>query len=306
VNGLVDAHAHLWNRATDPQPWIDPASMAAIDRDFDSGDLARMLDATGIGTAVVVQAGNSLAETRRLLDGAGERTAGVVGWIDLTANVAAQLDTLEAGAAAQLDTLEVGAAAQLDTLQTPAAARFDTLEAGARGRLVGIRHLVHVDPDPGWLSRPDVGRALDVLADRDLRFDLVVRPWQLPLAATVAGAHPGLRFVLDHLGGIAESIDDAAWERGLRALAAHPHVYAKISGLAGLLDDPARLHRAVGVAIDAFGPDRLMFGSDWPMSRLGAGPVAWRAAVDELIGDLSAGERHAVLSGTASACYGLT
>ncbi|MFI5843053.1 amidohydrolase family protein [Catenuloplanes sp. NPDC051500] len=265
----VDAHVHLWNRATDPQPWIDPESMAAIDRDFDAADLTRMLDATCIGTAVVVQAGKSLGETRRLLTGPAERIAGVVGWIDLTADVPGQLGALDSG------------------------------------RLVGIRHLVHVDPDPGWLDRPDVGRALDLLGARGLCFDLVVRSWQLPLAARVAKAHPGTRFVLDHLGGIAETTDDADWESGLRALAGQPHVYAKISGLAGLVGDPGRLRRIAGVALDAFGPDRLMYGSDWPMARLGAGPVAWRTAVDELIGGLSATERHAIMSGTATACYRL-
>jgi L-fucono-1,5-lactonase len=272
VSGPVDAHVHLWNRATDPQPWIDPESMAAIDRDFSSGDAEQMLDATGVDTAVVVQTGNSLAETQRLLDDCGERTAGVVGWIDLTADVPAQLDVLY---------------------------------SGGRRLLVGIRHLVHVDPDPGWLARSDVGRGLAVLSAHHLCFDLVVRSWQLPLAAAVAEAHPGLRFVVDHLGGIAETTDDQSWESGLRALAAHPHVYAKISGLAGLVDDPARLRRVVGVGVEAFGPDRLMYGSDWPLARLGAGPVAWRAAVDELIGELSAGERHMIMSGTASACYAL-
>ncbi|GAB3149486.1 amidohydrolase family protein [Microbispora hainanensis] len=297
----VDAHVHFWNRATDPQPWIDPVTMAAIDRDFAHGDLERMLDSTGVDVAVVVQSINSAAETRRLLTQAGPRVAGVVGWADLTADVAAQLDQLA---------------------------------PGARRRLVGIRHLVHVDADPGWLGRPDVGTALDRLAARDLGFDLVVRSWQLPLAATVAAAHPGVRFVVDHLGGIAEADDDDGWEAGLRELAARPNTCAKISGLAGLVSggaehpaaagraehpaaagraehpaaagrDGARLRRAVGVALEAFGPERLMYGSDWPLAELGAGPVAWRAAVDELVGELSPAERQAIMSGTASAFYRL-
>lgn len=272
MSGVVDAHVHLWNRATDPQPWIDPDTMAPIDRDFGPADLRRMLDETGAEGAVVVQAGNSLAETRRLLAGAGPGTAGVVGWIDLTGDAGAQLAALG---------------------------------AGPRRNLVGIRHLVHMDPDPGWLSRPEVGAALEELGARDLSFDLVLRSWQLPLAATVAGAHPGVRFVVDHLGGIAETTDDAGWEDGFRALAAHPNVYAKLSGLAGLVADRARLRRVVGVAVEAFGPDRLMYGSDWPVACLGAGPVAWRAAVRELIGELSAGERHAIMSGTATDCYRL-
>jgi L-fuconolactonase len=272
MTGVIDAHVHLWDRATDPQPWIDPVTMAAIDRDFSAGDLGRMLDETGCDTAVVVQAGNSIAETRRLLTGPGPRTAGVVGWIDLTGDAGAQLEALG---------------------------------PGARRRLVGLRHLVHIDPDPAWLDRPDVGVALAELGVRDLCFDLVVRTWQLPLAATVAREHPGLRFVVDHLGGVAEAVDDHGWERDLRALAAQPNVHAKISGLAGLVTDPDRLRRVVGVAVEAFGPRRLMYGSDWPLACLGAGPVAWRTAVDELIGGLSPGERTAIMSGTASACYRL-
>jgi L-fuconolactonase len=271
MRGLVDAHVHLWNRVTDPQPWIDPVTMAAIDRDFTSGDLQRMLDRTRIDRAVVVQAGNSLAETRRLLDDPGRCIAGVVGWIDLTGDAGAQLDAL----------------------------------AGARRRLVGIRHLVHVDPDPGWLSRPEVGAALKELGARGLCFDLVLRSWQLTPAASVVAANPEVRFAVDHLGGVAETADHADWEKGLRALAAYPNVSAKISGLAGLVADPDRLHRVVGVALEAFGPDRLMYGSDWPLACLGAGPAGWRAAVADLIDELSAEERRAIMSGTASATYRL-
>ncbi|GAA0413765.1 amidohydrolase family protein [Microbispora corallina] len=270
----IDAHVHLWNRATDPQPWIDPATMGVIDRDFAPADLGRMLDSTGVDAAVVVQSSNSAAETRRLLAHPDARIAGVVGWADLTGDVAAQLDGLG-----------------------PA----------ERGRLVGIRHLVHVDPDPAWLQRPDVGKALEQLGAHGLGFDLVVRWWQLSPAAAVVAAHPGVRFVVDHLGGLAESDVDAGWEAGLRELATRPNVFAKISGLAGLVSGGggARLRRAVDVALEAFGPERLMYGSDWPLAELGAGPVAWRCAVDELVAELSQAERRAVMSGTASAFYGL-
>jgi L-fuconolactonase len=218
-----------------------------------------------------VQSTNSAAETRRLLTHASPRIAGVVGWTDLTAD---------------------------------GAARLDELGTAARRRLVGIRHLVHVDPDPDWLGRPDVGTALDQLAVRDLGFDLVVRWWQLPQAATVVAAHPDVRFVVDHLGGIAETGDDAGWEAGLRRLAARPNVCAKISGLAGVVSgDRARLRRVVDVALEAFGPERLMYGSDWPLVELAGGPAAWRGAVEELIGELSPAERQAIMSGTASDFY---
>jgi L-fuconolactonase len=230
-----------------------------------------MLDATGMDAAVVVQSSNSAAETRRLLAHPSRRIAGVVGWTDLTADPARQLDDLD-----------------------PVAQR----------RLVGIRHLVHLDPDPAWLSRPAVNAGLARLVERGLGFDLVVRPWQLPLATSLAHAHPDVRFVLDHLGGIADTDDTDAWAAYLREFARRPNTWAKISGLAGLVSDNTdRLRRAVDVALEAFGVHRLMYGSDWPVAELGAGAVAWRAAVMTLIGELGPTERQAILSGTSSDFY---
>jgi L-fuconolactonase len=265
----VDAHVHLWDRATDPQEWIDPATMPAIDRDFGTADLVGMLDESGVDRAVVVQASNSAGETRRLLALAEPRIAGVVGWIDLMREAAPQLG-----------------------------------ELAGRGRLVGIRHLAHIDPDPRWLARPEVGRGLDALADAGLGFDLVLRAHQLQLAEQVAAAHPATRFVLDHLGGIAEADDRAAWEAGLRSLAALPNVVAKISGLWALAGSE-ELARVTAVALDAFGADRLMYGSDWPLARMGGGAAAWREAVMSIIGTLSPAEREQILDGTAVRHYGL-
>ncbi len=271
MTGAIDSHVHLWNRASDPQPWIEPASMRAIDRDFTPGDLERMLDATGMDSAVVVQSTNSVAETRRLLAHPSRRIAGVVGWVDLTADPGRPLDELD---------------------------------RTAPGRLVGIRHLVHLDPDPAWLAQPALHGGLSQLAHRGLAFDLVVRPWQLPSAALLAHARPDVRFVLDHLGGIADTGDDAGWAAGVRELARCPNTSAKISGLAGLVGaDADRLRRVLDVALEAFGARRLMYGSDWPVAELGAGAPAWRAVVDNLIGELGPAERQAILSGTAAGFY---
>ncbi|MDY7085287.1 MAG: amidohydrolase family protein [Actinomycetota bacterium] len=274
MNRHLDTHVHLWNRSTDPQPWINPSTMAAIDRDFGPADLGPMLDATGMATAVVVQSSNSAAETRRLLAHRSPRIAGVVGWLDLTADPGPQLD-------------ELGPA--------------------ARRGLVGVRHLVHLDPDPQWLARPSVGAGLDRLAADGLGFDLVVRARQLPLTVTVVRAHPDVRFVLDHLGGVTEADDLAGWETHLRDLARLPNVWAKISGLATLAG-PQRtrmdgMRHAVRVALEVFGPARLMYGSDWPVAELGTGAMTWRAAVAEFLGDLSETEREAILAGTGSAFY---
>lgn len=267
----VDAHVHLWNRRLDPQDWIDPATMAPIARDFGAADLVAMLDDAGIDRAVVVQASNSAAETARLLALDEPRIAGVVGWVDLTASVGEQLAAL----------------------------------GGATARLVGIRHLVHVDDDPSWLARPEVGAGLGALADAGLGFDLVLRTTQLPLAARVATDHPATRFVLDHLGGVADADDLGAWERDLRAIARCPNVLAKVSGLWAAAVDAEALARIVDVALDAFGPDRLMYGSDWPLVRMGVGAPAWRAAVEGALASLSPAERGAVLGGTAARYYRL-
>src|SRR4051794_6915675 len=199
----IDAHVHVWTRSTDPQPWIDPETMALIDRDFTLDDLAGQLDALGVRTAVVVQSSNSIDETRRLLAGAGDRVAGVVGWLDLTTDVGDQL------------------------------ASFPDHH---RAKLVGVRHLVHLDPDPEWLRRADVGSGLAALGRAGLCFDLVMRWHQLPLADVIAGELPGVRFVLDHLGNPPfDATEFVLWERSFRALAARPNTSAKLSGVAGAL-----------------------------------------------------------------------
>lgn len=273
----VDAHVHLWDRALDPQDWIDPVTMAPIDRDFGTADLAAMLATTGMERAVVVQASNSIAESVRLARADPSVVAGLVAWVDLERDVPGQLARVRADAAVPI---------------------------------VGVRHLAHIDPDPEWLLRADVDRGLAALDREGLAFDLVVRDWQLEQAATVAGRHPGLRFVLDHLGGpLAEDADPARWEAGLRALAAHPAVQVKLSGLSSGLAPGSwtaeDLRPVVSTAFDAFGPSRVMYGSDWPLALLGGGAPMWRDAVDELLGELSPAERDAVLGGNATRFYAL-
>jgi L-fuconolactonase len=288
VGWSVDAHVHLWTRSTDPQPWIDPVSMAAIDRDFTATDLAVMLEAAdsmrtadSMGTAIVVQSSNNAAETRRLLAGAADpagRVAGVVGWLDLTGDVVRQLDA-----------------------STP----------GSDGRLVGARHLVHIDPDPNWLERPDVGRGLAALGRAGLCFDLVVRWWQLPQVLRLAGDHPAVSLVLDHLGGPpVETEELAQWERSLRLLAAHPNVTTKLSGVADTLWHGGSVLDAyrpvIEVALEAFGPSRLMYGSDWPLVELAGGVPVWQDVVRTLTGELTAGELEQIHGSTAAGVYHLS
>ncbi len=271
----LDAHVHVWDRRTDPQPWIDPLTMGAIDRDFSVADVERMLDSVAVDRAIIVQASNSAPETARLLAGATERVAGVVGWLDLTGDVPRQLGDLA---------------------------------PEARGRLVGIRHLVHIDPDPEWLGTTAVARGLAALARDGLTFDIVARWWQLPLVARVVGALPDLTFVLDHLGGPPlGTADMRGWEAGLLGLARRDNVVAKLSGIAGEIGTPdwtaAECVPAVEAAFDAFGPDRLMYGSDWPLVELVGGAPAWHAATRAWVAALAPSERDAIFGGTAETTY---
>lgn len=277
MSGRIDAHVHLWDRATDPQDWIDPQTMQAIDRDFGADELTAMLASTGVRSAIVVQASNSLDESVRLARLASPAIAGLVAWVDLAGDVREQLDRIRMGGAT---------------------------------RVVGIRHLAHIDPDPEWLSREEVGRGMAALESERLSFDLVVRDWQLGQAARLAERHDGMRFVLDHLGGPpAPGGDLGEWAAGLRELARRPNVTAKLSGLSsGLVAGSwtARdLAPVVDVALDAFGPSRLMYGSDWPLAELGGGAPAWIAAVETLLDGLSAAERDRVFGGTAREAYSL-
>ena len=271
----IDAHVHLWDRALDPQDWIDPQTMGPIARDFGPADLGSMLASTGLERAVVVQSSNTLEESVRLAQLDQSRVAGLVGWVDLTAEVGPQLDRIRRTATAPV---------------------------------VGVRHLVHIDPDPEWMVREDVALGLAALDREGLCFDLVVREWQLPQAALVSGRHEGLRFVLDHLGGPpAPGEDTRAWAAGLRELARRPNVVAKVSGLvSGLAPGSWRaedLADRVSIALEAFGPDRLRYGSDWPLAELGGGAAAWKSAVDTLLAGLSEAERRRVLGGSAAEVY---
>ena len=292
---VVDAHHHLWVRARHPQDWIDPETMAAIDADFTPADLPAA--AHGVDATVVVQSVSRWRETADLLDAASSpegrsaRISGVVGWADLVAP---------------------------DLEDRLAALR----ERPGGHRLVGVRTMLQAEPDPGHLDRADVRAGIAAVGAAGLPFDLVVRPDQVAACARLAAALPGVRFVLDHLGKppIAASAtgrdgrpgDPAAldaWRRDLADLAGRPNVVAKLSGLVTEARwdtwTTADLRPAADHALDVFGPDRLMLGSDWPVCLLASGYGRWLAVAEELLAGLSADERAAVRGRTAVATYGL-
>lgn len=271
---IIDTHVHLWQRNRNPQPWIDPRSMAVIDRDFWVNDLEAQLDSSGIDGAVVVQAANSIAETVDLLAvSSSERIIGVVGWVNCAGDVPRQIDLLR--------------------------------RTQGGGKLVGIRHLAHTDPDPAWLARRDVGAGLDALGAAHLPFDLVVAATQLPLVTEVVSAHPNVQFVLDHLAKPQLRTGDIAqWRADLAALAERPNVRAKLSGLAIEADwtgwTPDDLAPAIDHALEAFGPSRLMFGSDWPLVDLTGGITRW---LDVARSRIAPADADAVFGANALATY---
>ncbi|MGC4878719.1 amidohydrolase family protein [Micromonospora sp. DT43] len=279
--GIVDAHHHLWVRARHPQPWIDPDTMAAIDNDFTPADLAPAARAAGVTETVVVQSIASVAETEHLLGIAADDPliSGVVGWVNLTAD-------------------------DIDE-------RIDRLRAARGGeRLVSIRHLVQSEADPAYLDRRDVRRGIAAVGAAGLAYDLLVRDHQLPAATRLVRDLPEVSFVLDHLGKPALGAGGLGdWPAHLRSLAAEPNVTAKLSGLVTEVDGPSwtadDLRPAVDHALAVFGPDRLMFGSDWPVCLLASSYTRWVRVLADLVESLGDAEQAAIWRETAHRAYRL-
>jgi L-fuconolactonase len=277
----VDAHHHVWDLSVRDQDWITGPELQPLRRDFTVTDLAPEARATGVDRTVLVQTITVAEETPEFLAlaDAHHLIAGVVGWTDLT---------------------------RPDI--TDELARLRELPGGHY--LKGIRHQVQGEPDPNWLLRPDVRRGLTAVADVGLVYDLLVLPQQFPAAVEVAASLPQLTFVLDHLGKppIASGRLEP-WATSLRSLAALPNTYCKLSGMVTEADwktwRTADLHPYADTALDAFGPSRLMFGSDWPVCVLAATYSQVTETAGELTDDLSAAERADVFEGTATRVYGL-
>ncbi|MYW13773.1 amidohydrolase family protein [Streptomyces sp. SID2563] len=278
---VVDAHHHVWDLAVRDQDWITGEALAPLRRDFTLADLEPEARAAGVSATVLVQTVTVAGETPEFLALAdrGELVAGVVGWTDLTAP---------------------------DIADTLAALR----ELPGGDRLVGLRHQVQSEPDPEWLLRPDVLRGLAAVAAAGLVYDLVVLPHQLPAATRAAAALPGLVLVLDHAGKPPVATGRTRpWADELRAFAALPNTVCKLSGLVTEADwgtwTPDGLRPYAETVIDAFGPGRLMFGSDWPVCRLAATYTEVLDTARALIQALGEDERAAVLATTAERVYGL-
>ena len=270
----IDAHQHFWRLARGDYGWLTPA-LESIYRDFMPDDLAPLIATTGIEKTILVQAAPSVAETRFMLEIAGQTpfVAGVVGWVDFAA--ADVVGVIE--------------------------------ELADNPLLVGLRPMIHDIADPGWVLRAELAPAFDALQQHGLVFDALVKPPHLPALLMLARRYPALAIVIDHgakpliAAGIMEP-----WRTDMAALAALPHVACKFSGLvteAGENWSVERLRPYVDHLLAHFGAERLLFGSDWPVCTLAAGYPEWVEAAEALTAHLPGGEKAAIFGGNAARLY---
>jgi L-fuconolactonase len=270
----IDSHHHLWTLARGDYGWLTP-DLAPIYRDFDLADLKPLLAAARINATILVQAAPTEAETSFLLDiaEAADVVRGVVGWIDFDA--------------------------------ADAPARIEAL--AARKLLVGLRPMVQDMADDDWLLRPALAPCLAAMARHDLVFDALVLPRHLPRLLRVVDAHPRLQFVLDHCAKPRLAAHDlAGWQDDIAVLAKRPNIVCKLSGLV----TEAAPGWQVGDLLEAvyhvracFGPQRLLWGSDWPVVNLAGGYERWFATTELLLAGLSAEDKAAIFGGNAARIY---
>jgi len=275
---IIDAHHHLWDPADRPYPWMDD-SVAPIRRRFDVDDLRAAARSTDVTRTVVVQAVHDPGETAWLLE-QPEPVVGVVGWVDLTApDVVDRIAALIAGSGG---------------------------DRPASTRLVGIRHQAHDEPDPDWLARPEVVRGVRAVAAAGLVFDVLVRAREHRAALALLDAVPEGSFVLDHAGKPDIAGGDPGWAARIDDFAARPNVACKVSGLfteAGPEWRRQPVDRYVRAVVERFGPERSLFGSDWPVSTLATTYDDVVRRTTDALADLTPDERQSVLSGTAERTY---
>jgi L-fuconolactonase len=271
---MLDSHVHLWDLAVRDQAWIPAGS--PIRRSFDVRDLRSALAGTPVDGVILVQVINDADETTDFISCAenADIVHGVVGWADLTSpDFAAALSVL-----------------------------------ASTGCLLGIRHQALAEADPAaWLRSPEVRRSLAVLDAAGLPFDLIIRPAHFRAAREVARDHPSLQLVLDHLGKPSIASGELEpWASDLRALAAEPNIAGKLSGLQTIASPDwtgAELAPYIDIALEAFGPSRLIFGSDWPVCSQAASYSRVCEVAQAACSALSGDERAAVLAGNARAIY---
>lgn len=273
----IDAHHHFWRYSPEEYGWIDDA-MAAIRRDFLPLDLAAEIRSAGIDAVVSVQARRSLDETNFLLDHAAERPwiAGVVGWLPLT-------DT------------HIGAV---------------LYEYSARPQLKGVREILQAEP-AAYMDRADFNAGLAQLHSHRLTYDILVVHHQLPAAINLVDRHPNQTFVLDHIAKPPVRAGEIEpWATHMKDLARRPNVFCKLSGVVTEADYHSwtydRILPYLETALAAFTPQRLMFGSDWPVCRVAVSYAQWVQTIERFAAPLSWNERDALFRRNAVRAYNLS
>ena len=276
---IIDAHQHFWQKSLPfDYKWLDTPQHKAINRDFLPENLLKIISQVGVDKTVFVQTQHNLEENRWAL-GLSEKydfLAGVVGWVDL--------------ASPECE-------AQLMEFKDPP-------------KFVGIRHITQDEPDDDFIIRDDIRRGLKVLEKHRVPFDLLFYVKHLKHAAPLAREFPNLSMVIDHLAKprIKEQVT-ADWIDNFRAASKLPNVYCKLSGMVTEADwnkwEPADLKPYVETALEAFTPDRCMFGSDWPVCELAGSYQEVQSALNEIVGSLSESEQSKIFGETAAKFYGL-
>jgi L-fuconolactonase len=273
----IDAHHHFWNYSAAEYGWISD-EMRELQRDFLAGDLQREMAGAGVDGAVTVQARQTLEETRWLLRIAEEQSflRGVVGWAPLaSADFPRHLE-----------------------------------ELAAHAKLKGLRHVIQDEPDDDFMLGKEFNRGISALAGMGLVYDILIFERHLRPAAKFVDRHPNQIFVLDHLAKpLIRQQEISPWREHLRELAARPHVYCKFSGLATeadwhrwTIDD---LRPYFEIALECFGPERLLAGSDWPVCLLATSYGRWWQTLGELVSALTSSEQAGILGENAVRVYSL-
>jgi len=274
---MIDSHHHFWRYSPQEYGWISEP-MSILRRDFLPADLQREASAAGIDGVVSVQARQTVEETRWLLELAGQNALirGVVGWVPLVSP----------------------------------GVRRDLERFAGQSKLKAVRHVLQDEPDHNYMLRDDFNRGIALLKDFGLRYDILIFERHLPQTIEFVDRHPNLTFILDHVAKprIRDGIL-SPWRENMRELARRPNVYCKLSGMATEADlhawTPSELRPYAEVALEAFGPRRLMFGSDWPVCLLAVDYRRWIAVVREFAASLSLAEQERLFGGTALEAYGL-
>ncbi len=273
----IDAHQHFWRVTRGDYGWLTADDTPTLYRDFMPADLEPLLRDARIDKTILVQAAEADAETDFLLDVAAQTpfVAGVVGWV------------------------------ALDHPRVPER----IAQLAARRGFVGVRPMLQDMTDKAWILRENLRPAFDALRRHSLVFDALVKPPHLPHLPDFIDAYPDMPIVIDH--GAKPYIaagEIEPWATQMRAISRRPNVFCKLSGLvteAGEAWTPAKLRPYANVLIEAFTPQRLMFGSDWPVLTLASDYEAWVSAADALVAHLTETERAQIFGGAASSFYGV-